>query len=189
MADTAVARRYARALLELGLEQGNLDKISSELQRFTDLLHANDEQVLGALNHPGLEPEERASFLRAVLERYPFEATVASFVKLAQDKGRVDAIPAINAELQAMADDKFNRQRAVLTTAAPISDALKDEFRKVLEASSGKTVLLDSKVDPALIGGVTIAIGDKVYDASVRSRLAEIKRSLLTARSLTPAEA
>lgn len=189
MADTTVARRYARALLELGLEQESLDRVSAELQRFTDMLHANDKQILGILVHPGLLPDERMAFLTTLLERYPFDPTVANFARLALEKGRAALVPQINDELQAMADEKFGRIRAVLTTASAISDGLAGEFKAALEASTGKTILLETRVDAALIGGVTIAVGDKVYDASVRSRLGEIRQSLLDARVSAPAEA
>jgi len=181
MADTTIARRYARALLELGIEADNLTTISSELERFTGLLHANDDQVLNALVHPGLLPDERKSFLDAVLTKFPFDLTVANFVRLALEKGRANLIPHINAELQTMADAKVGRVRATLTTAAPISDALKAEFEAALAASSGKTIILESRVDASLLGGVTIALGDKVYDASVRSRLQEIRQTLINA--------
>jgi len=187
MADTTVARRYARALLELGIEAGNLDQISTELQRFTGLLHANDEQILGALVHPGLLPDERAGFLDAILAKFPFEPIVANFTRLALEKGRADLIPEINDALQHMADEKFGRVRAVLTTATPISDALREEFRAALAASTGKTVILESAVDDTLLGGVTIAVGDKIYDASVRSRLQGIRQSLINASAAAEA--
>lgn len=187
MADTTIARRYARALLELGMEQDKLERVSEELRRFTEMLHANDDQILKILVHPGLLPDERARFLGTLLERYPFDETVASFARLALEKGRAALIPQINDELQVMADEKFGRVRAVLSTAAAISDELVAEFQAALESSTGKTILLETRVDAALIGGVTVAVGDTIYDASVRSRLSAIRKTLLDAKA--PAEA
>jgi F-type H+-transporting ATPase subunit delta len=68
---------------------------------------------------------------------------------------------------------------AVLTTASPISSELEQEVQSVLAAATGKTIRLETCVDPALIGGMVVQVGSKVYDASVRSQLESMRQSLL----------
>jgi len=186
MADTAVARRYAKALLALGEEQGNLDTLAGDLDRFAQLLGAYDGQLLRALCHPSVSPEERRAVLEAVLKRLRLDRTVGNFLRLVLDKGRAALLPTIAVEVRSMADVRAGRVRATLVTAAPISTELQNEFRAALAASTGKMVMLEARIDGDLIGGIVLQVGDKVYDASVRTRLDQLRHKLITQ---TPAEA
>ena len=180
MADTAVARRYAKALLALGEEEGNLDTLASDLDRFSEQLIANDDQLLRALCHPSVSAEERRGVMEAVLGKMALNHTVGNFLRLIMDKGRAALLPTIAVEVRAMADVRAGRVRAALVTAAPVSAELQNEFRAALAASTGKMVMLEARVDANLIGGVVLQVGDKVYDASVRTRLDQLRQQLLT---------
>ena len=185
----AVARRYAKALLELGQESDSLDAIASDLDAFGKVLQQNDAELFGVLCHPGLDPSDRAKVLAAVLERAKLNPVVANTLKLVLDKGRFALVPEITAQVQELADEAAGRVRATVTTAEPISDALKSEIAAALTASTAKEVVLTSDVDADLIGGLVIRVGDTVYDASVRYRLQDIKQKLLNQKLDDPAQA
>jgi F-type H+-transporting ATPase subunit delta len=88
---------------------------------------------------------------------------------------------------RAQADERAGRVKVSVTTAEPMSPQIEAEVRTALEASTGKTVTLEAHVDPDLIGGMVARVGGKVYDSSIRTRLLDIRQSLIVSRS--PAEA
>ncbi len=185
----AVARRYAKALLELGQESGALDAIATDLDRFGQVLALNDHQLFDVLCHPGLDPSDRAGVLATVLERAQLHPMVANTLKLVLHNGRFELVPEITSQVAELADEAAGRIRATVTTAEPISQALEADVAAVLTASTKKQVVLSTEVDPELIGGLVIRVGGTVYDASLRHRLADIKQKLLNQKLSDPAQA
>ena len=95
------------------------------------------------------------------------------------DKGRLSSLPELVEAYREMADAKAGRARVAVETAEPLSAELEAEVRKSLEKVTGKTVILDVSVNTALIGGMVARVGGKVYDASVRARLEQLRQTLL----------
>ena len=179
MSDGSLARRYARALVELGQEEGLTDLLGTQLGSFVELVAQEDALLGSVLGNPGLTTLERRAVLDKVLERMALNAHVANFLKLLVDKNRFEFLADIHRAYQEMADDLAGRVRATITTARKLDGTMSARVCETLEGSTGKRVLLQEKVDPAVLGGMVVRIGDTVYDASVRARLSSIEDALL----------
>ena len=178
MADGSLARRYARALLDLGRDQDCIDQLGADLDTFAAVLDQDDAQLRNTLNNPGLTTTERKNVVTAILGLLTLHQLSRNFINLLVDKGRLVVFDDIRRSYADMADELAGRIRATVTTAAPADATTADQIRKVLESSTGKTVLVDFLVDPDLIGGVVARVGDTVYDASIRARLQNLRETL-----------
>lgn len=180
MIEGSLARRYAKALLELAQEAGVADVIGTQLDGLVALSLQDDATLLGVMSNPGITESERKAVLGAVLARLSLHPTLVNFVRLVLDKNRYGALPDMAREYRALADAASNRVRATVTTATPASAALQAEFTAALAAATGKTVVLDAKVDPAILGGVIARVGSRVFDASLSTRLDNLQVTLAT---------
>lgn len=177
MPDSTVAERYARALVEIGQESGKVDAYGADLTRFAALL--NGTELLGALSHPGFSVSERSAVLADVLGQLKLDPTVANFVRVVQEKGRIAAFPAIAERYALLADRLAGRVRAQVTTAVPLDAAMTAQVKASLEAATGKTILVDPQVDPDILGGLVAKVEGRVFDASLRTRLLNLRQTLL----------
>lgn len=175
MTEGSVARRYARALLDLAREGGLLDRVDADLNAFVAAT-AGDLGVV--LSNPVFTPSERTAVLDAVLPRLALDPLTVTFLRLVLDKDRMGAIADIHRAYRALADVEANRVRATVTTAAAIDAATERQVVDALSAATGKTVVVTTKVDPSLLGGMVAQVGSRVYDASLRSRLEQLQLSL-----------
>ncbi len=189
MAEIAIARRYAKALMELGKEAGITETLAADLEKIRDVLQAEGAQLATALAHPALLPSERRGVMEAVLERVEVHPHVANTIRLMLDKGRSELLGGLIQEFRLLADEETGRVRAHVTTAFELSDSLLADVVRALEAATGKTVLVDTSIDSDLIGGLVVKVGSIVYDASVRSRLDSLRQALLTSPHIVPGEA
>ncbi len=182
MADGSLARRYARALLSLARESADVvaatDAFAADLDRFAAVLDLSDGTLRAALGNPGISLGERRAVLDAVLPRLGLQPMSNNFLRMVLDKGRFGVLPEIRVQYRAMADEQAGRVRATVTTARALSAELGAQVQASLASATGKTVIVDFVVDPALIGGMVAKVGDTVYDASVRSRLSAVQQSL-----------
>jgi F-type H+-transporting ATPase subunit delta len=175
----AVARRYARALLEIADSQGNHEQVTAELDRFCALLAA--EPRLGRLfENPAIRSEDKRKVLDSAIAALALSTTtVRNLLRLCQDKGRLGAVPTIRDEVGRLVDARAGRARAEVVTAEPISEAALARLRVHLEHLLGQEVLLGTSTDPSLIGGVVVRVGNTVYDASVSNRIRRLRERLL----------
>lgn len=187
MPDIAVAERYARALIEIGQDENKVDAYAADLSRFNEVLTGTE--LLSALAHPGFSNEERRSVLDTVLGQLKVDPMVGNFLRIVLEKGRVGALPGIVDRYRLLADRLAGRVRAVVTTAVPLDDAMTAEVKAALEASTGKTILIDPKVDPEILGGLVAHVEGRVYDASLRTRLLNLRQTLLATTPDQAAEA
>ncbi len=178
MVEGSIARRYARALLDIGRQAGTVDALGADIAAFLET--ARGSALLATLANPIYTREERRRVLDAVLTKTTPSPMAANFLRLLLDKDRMGALPDVVVAYGELADDVAGRVRATVTMAAPVSDALRATIARALEASTGKTVVLESAVDPSLLGGLTVRVGSRLIDASLRSRLAQLQLDLLT---------
>jgi F-type H+-transporting ATPase subunit delta len=170
----AIARRYAKALVQLASEEGAVDKFQGELAKVEALFSAHPE--LGALlSNPAYGIEAKLDTLRDLADRLSLSGTVRNFLLLLQERNRMACLPAIFSSYSVLADELSGVVRPVITTALSLDDARIAEIKGALEKSTGKKVILNVQVDPALIGGVVTKIGDKVLDGSVKTQLTRIE--------------
>lgn len=172
------ARRYARALFMIGVEEGRVEALGRELGSVAETVRGSKE-LSSLLASPVVPQEARREVMREVLSRLAVSPTVRNAVLLLTDRRRGALVPEVSDAYTRLGDEKAGKVHAEVTSAVPLSDAQYGRLSKLLEQLTGKSVTLARKVDAALIGGVVTRIGDKVYDGSVRTRLAELRQAAL----------
>jgi F-type H+-transporting ATPase subunit delta len=175
----AVSRRYAQALLELAVESNEVDAVGADLTRFVEVAATLDGQLANALRSPAFTAEERRRVLDLVIGRLQPRRITANFLRLVNDKRRMAIVPSIAEAYSALADQLAGRLKVVVQTAEPMSPELEQDVRAALQQMTGKVVLVRAEVRAELIGGLVARIGDRVYDSSIRTRLDDLRRSLL----------
>jgi F-type H+-transporting ATPase subunit delta len=173
-----VARRYAKALLELGSELGQLDALVEEISAVAESYEGSKE-LQGALENPLFPHAVKKNILTELAQTIGLGQTARNAVFLLNDRRRMRVLPGIAKLLREMNDKKKGILRAEVVTAAPLSEAYFTRLQQQLEKMTGRKVVLDKREDPTLLAGVITRIGDTVYDGSLRSRLHEIKHALL----------
>jgi F-type H+-transporting ATPase subunit delta len=173
-----IAKRYATALLELGSEANQLDALVEEIARAAAAYESSSE-LRDAFENPLIPHEAKKLILGDIVERLALGATARSFLGLLVDRRRIRALPPIATRLREMADLRRGLTRAEVLTAMPLPEEYFEKLQRELERITGRKVALDRKLDPSLICGVLIRIGDTVYDGSLIARLKQLKETML----------
>jgi len=172
-----IARRYAKALLAIGREDGQAETYKEELEGIVKLLE-EQEELKQAITNPLYSADGRKKILQAVVERSAVSPVMKSFLLLLFDKGRIKYLKDIHVFYEKLTDELANIVRANLVSATDVSDETIERIRSALAKKTGKSVKIDVSVDPALIGGAVTKIGDLVLDGSVKTQLKSLKESL-----------
>ena len=176
MTNEDTVRGYAQALLSVAEAEGAIDRAQDELYAFARAVERN-EDLREALTDAALPPERKKAVIDELLgERaHPVTATLVGFLV---DAGQARRIGAIAEELAREAAHRSERTLAEVRVAVPLSDAKKSLLAEALERATGHPVELKVDVDPSVIGGVVVRVGDEVFDGSLASRLTEAKQYL-----------
>ncbi len=177
MLENAVARRYAQAFFAIAQEKDLVDKLEEELKTVVETIEENRELKL-VVYHQLISPEEKKAIMEKVFSQEISEITV-NFLGIVIDKYRAPYIPAIYEEFVTYANESRNMADAQVKTSSKLSDDDLEMIKGKLAAVTGKTIRLQPEVDPGLIGGVVVRIGDKIIDGSIAGRLAKLKETLL----------
>jgi F-type H+-transporting ATPase subunit delta len=178
MVTGSLARRYARAVLELGTAHGNLDKIGADLRSLAKAMHDSAELVT-ALTNPAIRRADRRRVIDGLLDRIGAAQHARNLVYLLLDGERLGSLAAISREVDAMIEAKAGRQQAEITSARPLDAAQLKQITAALEKLSGKKVAVSKREDPDLLGGVVAKLGDTVYDGSLRTQLRALRDQLI----------
>lgn len=177
MRDFTIARRYAKALLYLGQEDGKYLQYGQELTAFQNFLN-RETQVKTILESPIYDAASRKGLLHTILEKIDFSPTSKSFLQLLQSKGRIGYLEGITRYYQKLTDELSNLTRAVVTAATPLSEDVVSRIQEALKQVVKKDVQVTVKQDPAIIGGIVAQVGDLLFDGSLQSQLKSLKESL-----------
>jgi F-type H+-transporting ATPase subunit delta len=175
-----IAKRYATALLEIGTETGQLDQLVDELGKLAETYNGSSD-LRAAFADPLVSPTAKKAILADLAERLGASATTKNTVGLLLDRRRIAALPAIAGRLREMADLKRGILRAEVHTAMPLPEEYFSKLQRELERITGRRIALDRKLEPTLICGVVVRVGDTVFDGSLVSRLRQLKDSMLPA--------
>ena len=175
----SIARRYAKALLEIGIKQQTYDALGKELDRAADTLRSSPE-LRNALENPVFSLEKRKLIMDELSRRLALSKTVRSFIMLLLDKGRIARLPDIARVYRSLVDEHAGRVRATVTSARPLDPMLESRLKTALEKQSGKVVIFEKREDPSILGGLITQLGDTLYDGSVRTQLQELREELLS---------
>jgi F-type H+-transporting ATPase subunit delta len=178
MSVATVARRYAKALLELGVEVGSLKAIVDQTT-FAAEAYASSPELRAALDNPLVPYAAKKGILTDLADRLAVSPTVKNTLLLLGDRRRLHVLPVIAQMLREMSDLREGVLRAEVVTAARLPDTYYARLQGQLEKMTGRRVVIEKREDPALIAGVVTRIGDMVIDGSLRTRLEELKNVLL----------
>lgn len=176
--DAGVARRYARALHALASEARRAEAVADELATFQELL-ATDQALRDALLRPWVKAATKRAIVLEIANRLGLSPLTRNFLALVAQRRRLDVLGEILAAYRARVDEAAGRIRARVRSAAPLPDAERAALRERLGRRLGKTVLLDTEVDPSLLGGFVAEVGSRVLDMSVAGQLAALRERIL----------
>ena len=176
--DRPIIGRYARALFAAARAQNAVDAARGDLGALLKII-ADAPALAGALRHPRLPGPVKAE----IVKKAGASPLVAAFAGLLFEKGRWDALADIAAAFDALADAAAGVLPVRVTAPAPLPAADAERWKKTLEAARRGPVRLDTRVDPGLLGGVTIRVGDRVWDNSLRNQLERLRTELAAARA------
>ena len=172
-----VARRYAKALVDLGLETGTLDALSDEISRAASAYGASAD-LRQAMENPLVSYAQKKGILTELAEKLGLGPVARNTLLLLNDRRRLRILPGVAQLLREISDAKKGVLRAEVISAAPLSEAYYGKLLVQLEKMTGKKVVLEKREDPALLAGVVTRIGDTVYDGSLLARLREMRHAL-----------
>ena len=177
MTVNAYARRYSQTIFRMALEQKDINRWQSDLRKVTALV--KDSALLSLISNPKVTGEEKS---KALTQRLGDVNPLAiKLVLLLAAKGKLAVLDDIAEEYQALVDNYRGiegTEIAEITTAIPLDNDYQLKIAQRITDIVGKPVLLRPKVDPAIIGGIIIRVGDKLIDGSIRSKLAALRKDL-----------
>lgn len=177
MSDQTVAFRYAKSLIDLARERGITDTVAADMQLFGQTARESRGLVL-ALQSPVVKHYKKLEILKALFQKRVDPVTFSIFEILTR-KNREGLLPAIAEEFQRQYDDLKGIQKAEVTTVVPLTEAQRKAFIEEVARATGRTVQLHERLNPKLIGGYVLRVGDRQIDASIRSRLNELRVAFL----------
>jgi len=185
MISGSLAKRYARALLQLAGDAQTRDKYLGYLGDFTAACRTHDPsdpsgerdliKVLAAGHH---SMANRRAIVGAICKRIGVDSNVKKFLELVLERGRISGIEQIYLHYRDLADAAAGRVRAQVKTATALDPTTTGRIKQALEQATGKQVLLDTEVDAELIGGLVAHVGSYTLDRSVRTSLDKLRSNL-----------
>jgi len=179
MRDHKVATRYAGALFAAAEAVGQSAGIAESYKLLYEAVKGN-QQLRTFLESPQVSTEEKRDLMRSVLAD-KVEPLLVDFVILLIDKNRIEFFRDIGLEFILMVERSQGYRRAVATTAVPLPEDLGEQLSNKLAVATGAKIILQNKVDPKVIGGISVTMGDEIIDDTVRTNLARLRKSLLDA--------
>lgn len=178
----AIARRYAGAMFELARKQNTIDRTLDEVKQIAELFRQRKLAYL--LREPKIPVQRKETALRQALASKVLPTSLNLALLIVQ-RELVDVMPNIATEFEKLVLDYRNQAIAEVTTAAQLDDAQKAIVKKALEHKTGKSIIMQTRVDPSILGGVVARVGDEIIDGSVRNRLHILQQQLLAGVSAT----
>ena len=171
---SGVAGRYASALFELANEAKAADAVGADLARF-DAMIAGSADLQRLVRSPVFTADEQSKAVGALLDKAGISGLAANFIRLAAKQRRLFAVRDMVSNFKTLSDAAKGVARAEVTVAEKPSAALEEEIKKALSGVAGKDVVVDLKVDPAIIGGIVVKMGSRMVDSSLRTKLNGIR--------------
>lgn len=176
---TVVAKRYAKALFQLALEQGLVAQTEDQLKLVVHVVES-DADIRAFLTAPNITLETKIQTLNNAFSG-KVSLLILNTISLLLERGREGSLPAVLAAYLEVAGESLGRADAHVTSALPLSDSEQSKLAAKFGAMLGKTVRVTNTVNKDLLGGVTVRIGDTLYDGSLRTKLERLEKSLQTA--------
>jgi ATP synthase F1 delta subunit len=172
------ARVYAEALFEAGKDKGKLDSLQSQLGQFTDAVDRNRELQVFLFSPYLSSADKREGLERAITDAEP---ELMNFLELLIEKHRMPEIFRIRRELDELWKKENRRLDVTVVSAVELDEAVVQKIGQEVERQTGEAVELSSRVDDGILGGIVLQVGNMVLDASIRSRLEKLRKTVATA--------
>ncbi len=172
-----VGARYARALFDLAVETNVLGAVEADVKSLKTMIEASTD-LRALIASPRYTIEEKAAALEAVARRASLSATTLKFLGLVAANRRASALGPIIAAFERLAAARKGLVSAQVTTAIPLTDSQTASLAAALRTALGKDPQIETRVDPAILGGVKVRVGSRLYDASLKSKLDSLKFAL-----------
>ena len=173
-----MAGRYATALFELARDAKSVDAVKTDIEKF-DAMLAESPDLLRLVRSPVYGAEERARALAAVLTKAGVEGLAANFLLFVASNRRLFAVRDMLRDFRVLVARWKGEVRAEVTVAERLSDSRMEEIKNTLKSiTGGKAIDLNVKIDPAIIGGLTVKLGSRMVDSSLRTKLNAIKHAM-----------
>ncbi|TCZ69369.1 F0F1 ATP synthase subunit delta [Paenibacillus albiflavus] len=178
MSDIVVAKRYAKALFELAQEKGVIAQYQSELQLLVDAVKDNADlgQIIG---HPNIDFTRKSALIDSIFEG-KLSVDVLQTLKLLIQRGREGILSTLLLDYVQISNDVLGQANATVYTPFAISDAQQQEIATEFSKITGKTVYVKNVIEPSLLGGIQVRIGNRVYDASFSSKLERLRKTMIS---------
>ena len=172
------ATRYAKALLQVALQESDPEKIGQDLSSVAEAM-AQSAELRRAMTSPGVPQDVRNNVIAAIAAQIGAPPPLAKILKMLADRGRLDLVPLMAEVYRERLLAHGNIVRATVTSATPLTSDKVQGLEASLGNLTGKKVQIETAVDPALVGGVVARIGSTVYDGSIRTQLQKMKQQLI----------
>ena len=172
-----VSERYARALFELAEEAGELDAVRADLKSLKAMM-ADSGDLRRLASSPLYSAEDKGKAFVALASQAGFQMTTAKFLGLLTQNGRAAALGGVIAAYERLWAKKTGVVAAEVTSAKPLTKAQLDAVKASLRQALGKDPEIATHVDPAILGGIKVRVGSRLFDASLKSRLDSLKFAL-----------
>jgi F-type H+-transporting ATPase subunit delta len=173
-----IAQVYSRSLFEVAKEHGKLDVIKQQLDQFTDALE-HDRQLSLFFFSPYFSTEEKKQGLeRALVDAEP---TFVNFLELLIEKHRMPVIYRVRHQFEALWEAEHRLLPVEVTSAITLDPSIVEELGRKIREQTGQNVELTSHIDPDILGGIVLRVGNSILDASIRNRLQQLRREVAKA--------
>ena len=180
MIPASVAKRYAKALVEVAAASNALDEVRQDLRALADLLR-DHRDLRQFVSNPSVSRHDAGEVIKDVAAAMQVRPLTATFLQIVLEAGRLAGLETIRRAYELLADERVGRVKAVVTSAAPLAADAQEQLRRRLADVTGKDVYLELRQDPTLLGGVVTQIGSRVYDGSLRTQLARLREDMVRA--------
>ena len=175
VSDNKIAHRYAKAVMELAIEKGMLDRVDKDMELF-QAVNEENRQFYSVMHNPIIRAHKKLAVLKAIFGDKVSEVMILLFDILAR-RSREEMLYAISIAFRKQFNIHKNIQEVQITSTINLPDPLKEELRAALAQKTGKTIKIEEDIDESLIGGMTIRIGDTQLDNSIKSQLQKLKQN------------
>lgn len=178
MQNPRLASRYAKSILDLAVEKDSLEAVLKDMQALHAICNASADFRL-MLESPVIKGDKKLSILMAVLQSQKLNAITNGFISLLVNKGREIYLPEIAKAFIGQYNELKNIRTVKLTTATPVNDTVKNNILSKVSADLSGKVNLETSIDESLIGGFVLEMGDRLFDASVKKKLNDVRARIL----------
>jgi len=177
---SAILGRYARSLAEVVFEQNLEQAVTEDLATYREVFKAVPD-LLEAFDSPGIPREVKEKLLKRLVEVHPINTVTNNFFKVLLDHNRIRHYQQIYESFMDLVNEHNGIVDARVSTAIPMDSPEIKDLEEKLSGVTGKTVNMEPQTDAALLGGIVVQIGDTIFDGSIKTKLAEMRRRLAEA--------